>query len=191
MSPRDTDAPAAEPADVLAFWFDEHGPADWFKRSDAFDAAVRARLGPAFEDAATGKLDGWVATPEGALALILLLDQVPRNLFRDDARAFATDAKARDVARAAVEAGHDLALSAPDRRLFVYLPFEHSEDAEDQALCVALSEERLGNDDYAEYARRHKAVIDRFGRFPHRNACLGRETTAEEAAFLKETPTGF
>jgi len=191
MTPRDAAGPTLEPDDVLAFWFEEHGREDWFTRSDAFDVTLRVRLGAAYERAAAGDLDGWAATPDGALALILLLDQVPRNLFRDDPRAFATDAKACEIARAAVDAGHDLALPAPERRLFVYLPFEHSEDAGDQALSVALCKERLGNDDYAEYARRHKAVIDRFGRFPHRNAVLGRETTADEAAFLKETPTGF
>ena len=171
--------PAA--ADVVAFWR-EAGPAKWFRGGEAFDAACRERLAPAHHAAARRELDGWVAAPEGALALLLLLDQIPRNIFRGSAHAFATDGLALRFARRALEAGHDAAFE-PALRAFFYLPFEHSEALADQARSVALFE-ALGNVEYREYARAHRDVIARFGRFPHRNAALGRETTPDEQAWL-------
>jgi uncharacterized protein (DUF924 family) len=183
----------ASAEDILAFWFSE-GLATarpiWFQRDEAFDAAIRQRFGAATEAAREGALDDWAATPRGALALVILLDQFPRNLFRGTARAFAADARARAVARQAVLAArHDLALP-PAARIFLYLPFEHGEAASDQDLSVTLFE---GLRDHPparapggsiDYAWRHWQVIRRFGRFPHRNAALLRRSSAAEEAFL-------
>lgn len=178
---------------LLGFWFAD-GPETfrkaWFARDDAFDAACRDGFGPLVVPARDGALDGWATTPEGTLALLLLLDQFPRNLFRGSAEAFASDAHARRVARRAVlQQGQDLALR-PTQRIFLYLPFEHSEEPADQDLSVALFEGLRDDPSHAraggtiDYAWRHRAVIRRFGRFPHRNAALGRASTAEEAAWL-------
>lgn len=188
------------PPDVLGFWFGDDATVfrpRWFQRDDAFDEAIRARFGAAVDPAREGALDGWAETPEGSLALAILLDQFPRNLFRDTPRAFASDAHARAIARRAVlERRHDLALH-PVQRGFLYLPFEHSEAMADQELSVALFE---GLRDHApsrqpggviDYAWRHRAVIRRFGRFPHRNAALGRADTAAEAAYLAQPGAGF
>lgn len=183
--------PAATAHDVLAFWFSDAAKPNWFARSEAFDAAVREALLPLHERAATGELDVWAEAADGALALVLLLDQVPRNVFRGDPRAFATDAKGREIAWAAIGAGLDWQLVGDERRTFLYLPLEHSEDVDDQRACVRLFEERVTNPVYVDYARRHLAVVERFGRFPHRNAILGRQTTAEEAAFLTEPGSSF
>jgi uncharacterized protein (DUF924 family) len=179
-----------DPATVLDFWFAPETRERWFKPTPEFDAEMRHRFGALYEAARDGKLAAWENRPEGALALLILLDQAPRNMFRDDARAFATDEAARAVARRAVAAGHDLA-SEPDRRVFFYLPFEHSEDIEDQHRSVALVKERADIGDYLEYAERHLAVIARFGRFPHRNALLGREPTPEERDYLAGRDTPF
>jgi len=167
--------------DVVAFWR-EAGPARWFGGGAAFDAQCRERLLPPHLLAARRELDGWQATAEGALALLLLLDQIPRNVFRGSAHAFATDPLARAFAARAVAAGHDQAFE-PALRAFFYLPFEHSEDPADQARSLALFE-ALGDANYLRYARDHRDVIARFGRFPHRNAVLGRDTTADEQAWL-------
>lgn len=186
--PPSADGPVAATADaILAFWFEDTAPVWWFRKDDGFDAAVAARLGPAFEQAAAGRLDGWQGWPEGCLALCLLLDQVPRNLYRGDALAFATDAKALGVARHAVANGFDLAIRPEEWRIFLYLPYEHSEDLADQRQCLDLVRERLSSaPDFLRYAQAHLDIVARFGRFPHRNAALGRETTADEAAFLEE-----
>jgi uncharacterized protein (DUF924 family) len=170
------------PDDVLRFWR-EAGEAAWFRKDEDFDAAFRARFLEAHEAAAAGALDGWAETPEGALALILLLDQFPRNCFRGQARMFATDAKAVAVAEAAIAAGHDMAIGQ-DLRVFFYLPFEHAEDLALQERCVALCTPL--REDYLRFAVLHRDIIARFGRFPHRNAVLGRESSAEELAFLAE-----
>lgn len=175
---------------VLDFWFAPATRERWFKPTPEFDAAVRERLLARHERAAARALAQWEDRPDGALALLVLLDQAPRNMFRNDARAFATDAAARAVADRAIAAGHDRA-TALDRRLFFYLPFEHSEDLADQHRCVALVSERAAIADYLDYAERHRAVIERFGRFPHRNAVLGREPTPEERAWLDGRDTPF
>lgn len=176
--------------EILAFWFAEGRVAQWFERSLAFDREVAERLAPLHERAAAGELDHWAAEPRGALALVILLDQVPRNLFRGTARAFESDAKARAVSHAALAAGHDAALSAEAERLFLYLPFEHSENLADQERSVALFS-RLSDPGWLRYAELHREIVARFGRFPHRNAALGRETTSEEAAFLQEPNSSF
>jgi uncharacterized protein (DUF924 family) len=181
------------PAEILGFWFAE-GPDTfreaWFKRDDAFDAAIRDRFGVATAAAAAGALDDWAGQPDSALALLILLDQFPRNLHRGSAAAFAADAHALAIARDVVLAHRfDLALT-PTERVFLYLPFEHSEAMADQDVSVALFEGLRDDPRQArpggviDYAWRHRAVIRRFGRFPHRNAVLGRDSTAAEQAWL-------
>jgi uncharacterized protein (DUF924 family) len=170
------------PDDVLRFWRDA-GPKRWFRRDGAFDALFRERFLAAHEAAARGELDGWLATPDGALALVLLLDQFPRNAFRDTPRMYASDAQARAAADAAIAAGHDTRVDA-QLRPFFYLPFMHSEDLRDLDRCVALNE-RVGGENL-RFARHHRDVVARFGRFPHRNAVLGRSSTPDEERFLAE-----
>lgn len=170
------------PNDILSFWR-AAGPKSWFAKDDGFDAACR-RFAPAVEAAARGELAAWMRTLEGALALVLLLDQFPRNLYRGGARAFAADPLARQAAAAAIAAGYDQATPLPER-IFFYLPFEHSEDAADQARSMALFE-ATGDEDFIRYARLHRDIIERFGRFPHRNAALGREDTPQETLYLAE-----
>lgn len=177
-------------SDVLRFWFEEASPEDWFAGDPAFDRRVRDRFAGLVAAAASGQLDGWRDSARGCLALCLLLDQFPRHLYREDARAFAHDVQARSVARLALERGFDLDLPAA-HRLFVYLPLQHSEDLADQRLGVALCRERTGDPEHAGYAERHLRIVERFGRFPHRNAVLGRQSTAEEEAFLAEEGRGF
>ena len=179
-----------EIAAILRYWFDEAGPQKWFGGGPAFDDEVRTRLGLLHGRAAAGELAGWAATSDGALALLLLLDQVPRNIFRGTPRAFATDAAALAVARRAVAADLDLAQPVP-RRVFFYLPFEHSETLADQQTSERLTRERSGEANAILYAVRHREIIERFGRFPHRNAILGRPSTAEELEFLKEPNSSF
>lgn len=188
--------PAADAQSVLEFWFGapgtpEHGAFRdiWFQKSDAFDAEVTARFAALYDRAKAGDLDGWAATPRGALALILLLDQVPRDIHRGTPAAFATDARALDVAKQALRDGHDSAL-IPLERLFLYMPFQHSEDVVEQERSLALYE-RLGMEDAQKSAHRHHEIVARFGRFPHRNDVLGRATTEEEAAFLLEPNSSF
>lgn len=168
------------PEGVVAFWR-EAGPSRWFAKSDAFDAQCRT-LETAHYAAARLELADWERSPEGALALVLLLDQIPRNIFRGGAHAFATDGLALAIAQRAIDVGQDDATPVP-LRIFFYLPFEHAEDVDAQNRGVALME-ATGDEDYAKYARIHRDIIVRFGRFPHRNAVLGRVTTAEEQAFL-------
>src|SRR5690606_3241337 len=145
---------------VLDFWFADGRERQWFERSDAFDRLVGETLLSLHERAAAGELDGWAAEPRGALALVILLDQVPRNLFRGTPRAFATDAKARDVARAALAAGHDAALGSDHERMFLYLPFEHSEELADQELSVQLFG-RLSDPEALRYAQLHRDIVCR------------------------------
>ncbi|MEQ1541121.1 MAG: DUF924 family protein [Novosphingobium sp.] len=168
---------------IVAFWRDA-GPDRWYAKDDAFDAALRTRFEAAHHAAARGEFSGWSADWEGSLALLILLDQVPRNIYRGSAHAFATDPLARSIANSALEAGHDQA-APPDLRAFFYLPFEHSERIEDQDRCVALCEAlQAAGGPPAEWALMHRDIIRRFGRFPHRNPALGRTTAAEEQAFL-------
>ena len=175
--------------DVLDFWFSDAARPSWFVRSEAFDARVRETLGPLHAQAARGELDAWASDPRGALALVLLLDQVPRNTRRGSADAFACDPRALAHARAAVDAGLDRALDE-EGRVFLYLPFEHSESLADQDRSVALMSS-LTAPMWLDYAERHRQVIARFGRFPHRNAVLGRESTPEELEFLKQPGSSF
>lgn len=184
---------------VLDYWF---GPrptlaerqALWFGKDAAVDAEIRARFEPTHRAALAGGLDAWLDAPDSALALAVVLDQFPRNMYRDTPAAFAADARARECARAALARGHDRALE-PARRMFLYLPFEHSEDLADQRLSVrlfaALAEAAPGMDGVYDYALRHYCVIQRFGRFPHRNAILGRADTAAETVFLGEAGSRF
>ncbi len=171
------------PSDVVAFW-KEAGPAKWFARDDAFDALFRERFEAAHFAAARRELDHWAEAPEGVLALMILLDQFPRNAWRDTGHAFATDALARMFAVRALDAGFDRALKN-DLRRFLYLPLQHAEDMalQDRQLALFQTMERPDDDRWAEH---HHAIVERFGRFPHRNRALGRETTAEEAAFLEQ-----
>ncbi|MGL4963047.1 MAG: DUF924 family protein [Inquilinus sp.] len=173
--------------DLLAFWFEESGKDRWFSGDAGFDAEVRARFLTLHEEVAAGRHDDWADSPLGVVALCILLDQLPRNLFRGTPRAFATDPKALAVAKAAVEQGFDQdpALT-DDHRLFLYLPFEHSEGLADQRRSLELQAAGIADLEYVDYARRHLAVIERFGRFPHRNAILGRASTPEEEAHLAE-----
>ncbi len=168
------------PAEVVAFWR-EVGPDRWFKKDESLDAEIRGRFLGLHEAAADGKLAAWEQSAEGALALLVLLDQFPRNMFRGQARAFATDPLARAVASRAILNGFDGAY--PDMRQFFYLPFEHSEDLADQERGVALFK-TASDADGLKWAELHAGIIRRFGRFPHRNAVLGRATTPEERAFL-------
>jgi uncharacterized protein (DUF924 family) len=169
--------------EVIAFWR-AAGPERWFTKDESFDAACRERFLVTHEAAAAGDLNEWELNPQGALALCLLLDQFPRNMFRGTRRAYRTDPVAVDVADRAVERGHDRAVE-PDMRRFFYLPFMHSEELAEQERSVALNE-ALGDEDSIKWARHHRDIVARFGRFPHRNAILGRESTPEEAAFLAE-----
>jgi len=169
-------------ADVVAFWI-EAGPSEWFAQRAAFDAAFRDRFLALHDAAARGDHDDWLATSDGAFALLVLLDQFPRNAFRGTPRMYATDDHARTLARAAILAGHDRK-QPRDVRKFFYLPFAHSEAIEDQQRSVALCR-RLGGRDAAN-AKRHHDIIARFGRFPHRNLILGRTMRVEEQAYLDD-----
>lgn len=177
---------------LLDFWFEETSAEKLFARDDSFDAAIRDRFGALTERAAAGAFADWGRTARGSVALCLLLDQFPRNLHRGTPRAFATDPMARAVARNAIESKLDLSLDLTDRhRVFLYLPFEHSEDLWDQLMCVGLFRARIEDQDFMQYALGHLAIIQRFGRFPHRNEALGRTTTTEEAAFLKTPGSSY
>jgi uncharacterized protein (DUF924 family) len=178
-----SDPPAHMSNDVLECWFDEAGRAYWFEASPDFDDLVRRRLGDLHADAVEGRLDHWKDHSGGALALCILFDQVPRNIFRGSARAFATDAEARHVARRILTSGFDRSYPTDDHRVFCYLPFEHSEDIDDQRLALRLLTERTADECAIESARRHLEIISRFGRFPHRNAVLGRMSTSTEVEF--------
>lgn len=187
--------------DVLAFWFGAPDEADygkaraaWFRKDDAFDAQIRAHFLAEVEAAIAGRRGDWATSPQGALALFILLDQFPRNLFRNTARAFAGDAAALALAGRFIEQGWDRKL-LPVQRVFAYLPFEHSESLADQersiALFTALANEHPEAASYLDYAHRHRDVIVRFGRFPHRNAALGRISTAAETDCLAQPGSGF
>ena len=168
---------------VLTFWR-AAGPEKWFKKDAAFDDDIRTRFLETYEAAAAGQLADWERTPDGALALVIVLDQLPRNMFRESPRVFAADAQARAAADRAIARGFDRQTPLPDRQFF-YLPFEHSEAIADQKRCCALFR-ATGDADLLKWAELHADIVRRFGRFPHRNAVLGRATTPEEQAFLDE-----
>jgi uncharacterized protein (DUF924 family) len=188
------------PGEILDFWFgreDEEGYGEfreaWFTKDPAFDREVRDRFEEAYEEAAAGRLDQWKDEARSCLALIILLDQFPRNMFRGDPKTYETDDKALEAARHAVEHAYDRELP-PYARLFLYLPFEHSEDLEDQRFSVELFRglsAEMGSEDLLGYAVRHLEIIERFGRFPHRNDILGRATTREETEFLRGPDSSF
>lgn len=176
------------PDAILAFWFDDAGPARWFGGGTAFDAQVRRRFAKLAHDYRTVRTVAghpWMARADSALALVLLLDQFPRNIWRGSNAAFSLDALGLEAARLMLEAGQDLAL-ADERRAFAYMPFMHSESLADQELCVRLCAERLApGEGTLRHAIAHRDIIAKFGRFPYRNAVLGRTDTPEEAQWLK------
>ena len=195
----DNAALATEAADILRFWFGVSSLQaavsrnEWFAKDAAFDAAIDERFFAVYERGAAGELESWRAQPESALAYVLLFDQFPRNMFRGTPQAFATDGKALSCAKAVVAAGFDERVP-PLARVFFYLPFEHSERLADQRYSLKLFgrvASHPGTEGVLDYARRHAAVIERFGRFPHRNAILGRTSTAEEEDFLQQPGSAF
>ena len=174
---------------VHEFWFKECGPDDWFKKSDALDAEIRERFGSVHARLSQWAPDDFLNTPEDAFAGIILFDQLSRNLFRGDPRSFASDPLALRIARGMIAKGWDKDIAA-DWRVFVYLPFEHSEAPADQDTCVEFVT-ALGDEEFIRYAKAHRDVIRRFGRFPHRNSILGRTSTADEEAYLSQPGSGF
>ena len=177
----DTATPA-EALQVVQFWRDA-GISKWFTKDPAFDRTFRVTFLGFYEEAARGELDGWADTPLGALALLILLDQFPRNCFRGTPRMYATDAQALRIAKAAVKVGHD-ALVEYGLRLFMYIPYGHSEDIADHEAGAQLVKQLGG--DFPQRAERYSSVIRRFGRFPHRNSILGRASTSDEELFLQQ-----
>ena len=173
------------PEDILNFWFIEVGPDRWFAPDPALDANVREKFLGIYEQATRGELSKWEETPEGTLTLLLLLDVFPRRMFRGTARAYSMDDQARELARATIIKHFDDRIDRSYKLLF-YLPFSHTENAGDQRLGVYYIRERTKEPDWIKMAEERQHIIRRFGRFPHRNAALGRETTAEEAAYLAE-----
>ncbi|WP_099761109.1 DUF924 family protein [Janthinobacterium sp. 35] len=191
----------AQAQDVLDFWFlppdnPDYGQArvEWFRKDDGFDAQIRARFGALIDVAIEGGLRAWDATPHGALARLIVLDQLTRNVYRGTPRAFAGDAQALALAVALTQAAQDQLLP-PMLRAFAYLPFEHAEDLAMQARAVELfqllSQAQPGFEGMLDYAERHQEVIARFGRFPHRNAILGRASTPQEVEFLRQPGSSF
>lgn len=182
-------ADMVKPAAVLSFWFEELTAEEWFAKSAKIDAVIRDRFAPTHLALAKGVPEAWRADAEAHLAAVIVLDQFSRNIYRDTPLAFATDGLALKEARAAVGRGHDQALGA-ERRVFFYMPFEHSENLGDQNRAVELIA-RLGNETYTRYAEAHRDVIAEFGRFPHRNAILGRTSTPAEERYLAKPGAGF
>ena len=177
--------------EIINFWFSEINPAQWFQKNDDFDAEIRARFEPDYKLAAKGICDAWRDDPKGALALIIMLDQFPRNMYRDTPQAFATDHKALEVTKYAVSKQFDALLNTQEKT-FLYLPLEHSENFDDQKHSVELFSAIKQDDPVVyNYAIRHFEVIEKFGRFPHRNAILGRESTDAEKEYLANPDSGF
>ena len=174
--------------DVVAFWFDELEPKQHWVKDPALDEAIRARFLPTYEAAVAGELEGWLDEPNSCLAYVIVLDQFSRNMFRGTGRMFAADEQARRATERALERGYDRQLPEA-RRSFLYMPLMHSEDLADQDRCVELFEAQGG--DSASFARAHRDIIARWGRFPHRNALLGRTSTPEELAFLEQPGSSF
>ncbi len=177
--------------EILNFWFEETAPALWFQVNDEFDTHIRERFASAYDFARLGGCDHWQGDADGCLALCLLYDQFPRNMFRGTARMYESDRQGIVIAKLAIAKGFDQILSLPKRR-FIYLPFEHSENLQDQKRAVALFEKTKGYDPWSfDYALKHMRVVEKFGRFPHRNILLGRVSTPEENDFLKANPKGY
>jgi uncharacterized protein (DUF924 family) len=180
------------PTEVLEFWFKRHRK-DWFEKNPAFDTEIRDRFLPLYERALREELKTWLEQSASCLALVILLDQFPRNMFRGSARAFAADPMARGAACVILNNAWDKAMT-PDERMFAYLPLEHSEALPDQERCLALMKEIAvypQTADLPKWAEAHLVIIRRFGRFPHRNAALGRASTPEEVEFLKQPGSSF
>lgn len=175
--------------EIVSFWFSSESKVYWFKKHPAFDEAIRTRFLSRYEEARDEMLWGWKNTPKGVLALIILLDQFPRNLFRESKKAYATDDKALKLTKYAIERGYDKELSE-EQRIFVYMPLMHSEKLEDQKQSVLLFS-HPGFEYSLEYAQMHKMIIDRFGRFPHRNNAMERPSTPEEIEFLMGPNSSF
>ncbi|MDO8883988.1 MAG: DUF924 family protein [Pseudotabrizicola sp.] len=176
----------SDPVEVLDFWLGEIGPEGWYAGSEEIDDACAVRFGALWDAQNDGGLEHWVDGVVGTLAYLIVADQFSRNIHRGKAQAFANDPRARDAARRALEAGWDMQAPVPERQFF-YMPFEHSEDMADQDLAVSLMAERMeGAAETLLHARAHREIIARFGRFPFRNAALGRDSTADEAAFMAD-----
>jgi len=173
----------------MRFWFDELSPRDWFRKSASLDQQISDRFGATLTAAVSSELSSWRDTPAGRLAEILVLDQFSRNIHRDSASAFGNDPAALACARQAIDAGADRALT-PQQRAFLYMPFMHSEERADHETALELYQQ-LGLQNHLKSEREHYAIIERFGRYPHRNALLGRESTPEEVAFLAERGSSF
>lgn len=181
-----------EATEILKFWFDRERRA-WFEKNAAFDEEIRARFLVPYERGAVRELEHWKQAPASCLALTVLLDQFPRNMFRGSAKAFAADPLAREAARVILDNAWDKAMT-PDQRMFAYLPFEHSESLADQERCLGLMKEIAvfpETADLPKWAEAHLVIIRRFGRFPHRNAALGRASTPEELEFLRQPGSSF
>ncbi|MBL4589228.1 MAG: DUF924 domain-containing protein [Alphaproteobacteria bacterium] len=177
--------------DILNFWFEESQPQQWFQKNPAFDELIRSRFLEVYEIARQGALNDWKNDGDGVLSLCILLDQFPRNMFRGSAQSFATDAQALLIAKYALSKGLDQVVS-PAKRRFVYLPFEHSEHLQDQRKSVELFETMKATDPLGhEYALRHLEIVEKYGRFPHRNNILGRENTPEEEIYMSQVGSGF
>ncbi|MEM7620744.1 MAG: DUF924 family protein [Pseudomonadota bacterium] len=183
------------PHDILNFWFDDENKEFLFQKSEAFDEKLKQRFTEVQEQAVVGNLDGWLNNgADATLALILLLDQLPRNFYRDQARAFATDGKAVQMTYAALQRGYDLVFKyekAIEKMAFLYMPLMHSELLDNQRRCVDLMLTHVEDAIFHSFARAHHDIIVRFGRFPHRNKALGRVSTPEEQVFLTQPGSGF
>ncbi len=177
--------------DILDFWFKESQPRQWFQKNSIFDALIKSRFLEIYESGRQGALEAWKKNADGALALCLLLDQFPRNMFRGSPQSFATDAQVLLISKYALSKGLDQVLN-PEKKRFLYLPFEHSETLSDQKKSVALFEAMKADDPLGhEYALRHYDIIEKYGRFPHRNSVLGRTSTPEEDIYLAQVGSGF
>jgi len=180
----------AKPLEILNFWFVETPRDKHYSNDQAFDALIRERFEELWRDGRAGRLGDWEVTPEGALALVILLDQFPRNMFRGQGEAFSSDAMALGAAKRAVARGFDEKVPG-ERQSFFYMPYMHSENLADQEECLRLFGKKNGEKAENSFAVRHRDAIARFGRFPARNDALGRQSTEEEAAYLKTNPAGF
>ncbi|WP_116082512.1 DUF924 family protein [Tropicimonas sp. IMCC34011] len=180
-----TSAAVATPEEVRTFWVDEVGPEGWYTKSDALDRTIRERFMATWEAARDGRLFRWNGTTPGSLALLIVLDQFPRNMFRDDGRAYSTDGAARAVSRCALSRGRDMEVDVPARQFF-YMPWMHAESLENQARSVRMFLMHMPGSDNVLHARAHRDIIRAFGRFPHRNDELGRQSTPAERAYMDE-----